>query len=295
MRIVIARQELAAALLFASTDESRYLITGVSIEVRPGKRPLIVATDGRRLVSIETVAEQYDHFSQEVQLTVAPDWADLFVKLGKAVGSKLFPWLCIEHDPGSQQVTVHVVGREETSLEVKRGVLMEGDFPNWRKALPKRNQIREGITDLGVNAEFVGDFAKAAKLLEVKDNVIQMNLVGKEQQVEVKIMRAPNFYGLIMQCKLEEVDNYQPDFLSIMKDVESSAAPAKLAELPVEEELVAKAAEAVRGEGRASVTFLQRHFRLGYVRAQELITELEKREVVGPAKANGEPREVYGV
>lgn len=35
MKIIITRQELKAALLFASNDESRFVLNGVLIEVGP--------------------------------------------------------------------------------------------------------------------------------------------------------------------------------------------------------------------------------------------------------------------
>lgn len=295
MKIVISRQELAAALIFASTDKSRYLITGVLVEVRPGKRPLLVATDGRRLVAIDTVAEQYDHFTEEANLVLVPEWAELFVKLAKAVGTKLFPWVCLEVDADRKAVSVTVMGREETELRVARGVLMEGDYPNWRKTVPSKRAQREAVTDVGLNSELVGDFAKAAKLLECPDNVIQMNLVGKEKAIEIKMPRKPNFYGLLMQCRLEDIDDYQPDFLGIMEELEKAPEPAKLAEPPPDEELVRQATDVVREEGRASVSLIQRRLRLGYARAFQLVEQLEKLEIVGPAKGNGEPREVYGI
>lgn len=56
-------------------------------------------------------------------------------------------------------------------------------------------------------------------------------------------------------------------------------------------QLIAEAVAAVRAEGRASVSLLQRRLRLGYNRASRLMEILEKRGIVGPARG-AEPREI---
>lgn len=218
MKIIVSRQELQAALLFASTDETRYVITGVNVEVKSGAKPLLVATDGRRLVAIETVAEQAaeELFDHEHALLLRPDFVKPIVALSKAFGGKLYPWICFESDPGSKRVHVSLVGGH-VFLEAEQDALIEGEFPNWRAAVPAKNRKREPITDIGLNAEYVGDFAKAAKALGAESPLIQMNLVGKEAQVEVKLMGLPNFYGLVMQCGLQNGVEYQPEFLKIVE------------------------------------------------------------------------------
>jgi hypothetical protein len=215
MKIIISRQELQAAKLFASTDDTRYVITGVNIEVAPGKLPVVVATDGRRVVAIETVAQQDQEFQSEHSILLRPDFVAPICALSKAFGGKLFPWICFDNNPGSSRVTVTLIGGSIT-LHVDAGALIEGQFPNWRLALPAKRQRREPITDIGLNAEFVGDFAKASKILGADSALIQMNLVGREQQVEVKLKSLPNFYGLVMQCKLDDSVEYQPEFVAIV-------------------------------------------------------------------------------
>jgi S-DNA-T family DNA segregation ATPase FtsK/SpoIIIE len=58
------------------------------------------------------------------------------------------------------------------------------------------------------------------------------------------------------------------------------------------DDLVKKAIEIVRGEGRASASMLQRRLRIGYPRAARLMDELEELGVVGPAQGGGREREV---
>ncbi|MDW8171705.1 MAG: DNA translocase FtsK [Anaerolineae bacterium] len=60
-----------------------------------------------------------------------------------------------------------------------------------------------------------------------------------------------------------------------------------------EDELYEQAVEMVRRLDKASVTLLQRRFRIGYTRAARLIDLMEARGVIGPAKENSsKPRDV---
>lgn len=216
MKIVVSRTELAAAMLFASTDDARYIINGILIEVQAfALKPILVATDGRRLVSIESEAEQADDFKTSKSFILKPDVIRAFVSMSKAFGGKMFPWICFEIT-GSKRIIVTLIGGK-IALDVEEGALIEGEFPNWRTCIPAKSKKREAITDLGVNAEFIGDFARAAKVLGAESPIVQMNLVGKEQSVEVKLAGIPNFYGLLMQCKVDENAEYQPEFLNIVK------------------------------------------------------------------------------
>jgi S-DNA-T family DNA segregation ATPase FtsK/SpoIIIE len=58
------------------------------------------------------------------------------------------------------------------------------------------------------------------------------------------------------------------------------------------DELLNKAIDIVRQEGRASTTLLQRHLRIGYARAARIIEALEEQGVVGPDQGGSRGREV---
>jgi len=50
----------------------------------------------------------------------------------------------------------------------------------------------------------------------------------------------------------------------------------------------------VRDMGKASISLLQRHLRIGYTRAARLIDLMEERGVIGPHEGGSKPREVLG-
>jgi len=60
--------------------------------------------------------------------------------------------------------------------------------------------------------------------------------------------------------------------------------------------LLKEAIDLVRREGRASITMLQRRFRVGYTRAARLIDAMEEKKIISPALPNSQVREVldYG-
>lgn len=59
----------------------------------------------------------------------------------------------------------------------------------------------------------------------------------------------------------------------------------------LEDDMYSSAEEAVRDEGKASTSFLQRKLKVGYSRAARLIDLLEENKVIGPADGT-RPREV---
>ncbi|MCQ3931590.1 MAG: hypothetical protein DPW16_14120 [Chloroflexi bacterium] len=56
------------------------------------------------------------------------------------------------------------------------------------------------------------------------------------------------------------------------------------------DDLYDEAVKLVRGRNKASISMLQRHFRIGYTRSARLIDLMEERGVVGPAESGAKPR-----
>lgn len=216
MKITLSRKELSAALLFASTDETRFSITGIQVEMR-GDQPTLIATDGRRLVVIESTADQgdgYDH--SKSGLILRADFVKPLCALSKAIGGETLPWLTFELAEGSKRVQVQIVGRE-FFVDAHDGGLIEAAFPDWRAVIPPRSAVRSPLAEIALNAEMVGDFAKAAKLMGSSTSVVQFNIVDTDQKIEVKLSTLDNFYGLLMPCRLDTTIEFQPEFLGIAK------------------------------------------------------------------------------
>jgi len=232
MKLTFSRQELLASMLFCSDDDSRYVINGLCLQYKPGAQPTVVSTDGKRLVVIESAAVQEDSDAGESeprQIVLRSDFVGPICALNKALCGKLFPWITFGSKLGKTRVTVEMVGGKFW-MEAESGALIETDYPNWLAVIPPKNQKRDPVSELGLNAAYLADYAKVAKLLEASSPHIQMNLVGAEKQVEVKIPSVPNFYGLIMQLRLDEGTEYQPEFLGIVESLTPPPAPEVEAE-----------------------------------------------------------------
>jgi S-DNA-T family DNA segregation ATPase FtsK/SpoIIIE len=82
------------------------------------------------------------------------------------------------------------------------------------------------------------------------------------------------------------VQNTLPAFSPPEEEKESTPLPGQ------GDELIGKAIEVVRAEGRASTTLLQRRLRIGYARASRIIDALEEQGLIGPDLGGSRGREV---
>jgi DNA segregation ATPase FtsK/SpoIIIE-like protein len=64
-------------------------------------------------------------------------------------------------------------------------------------------------------------------------------------------------------------------------------------EFELDDDLLEKAEEIVRENGKASISLLQRRLRVGYSRAARLIDLLEEQGVIGRSSSGGRAREVF--
>ena len=237
MKFTLSRRELLASMLFASTDDSRYTLCGVLIETHIGNRPTLITTDGRRLAVIETTADQSDPDSAEAAFLLRSEILRPLCALSKALGGKTFPWIEFTATLGNRDIGIAFVG-SKCSIRIEDGIFIDGAYPNWRKVLPPKKAPRRPISDLGINSDFMADFSKAAKIMESASPVLQMNLIGQDDAIEVRITTQPNFYALLMPCKTDDSLEYQPEFVSIVKD------------LPVKQEAEKESEEEAELEGK---------------------------------------------
>lgn len=202
--------EVRAAMLFASTDETRFVLNGVKIEVHPGKQPLLIATDGRRLAAIETVADQGTFGESDVDFEII--LSTQFLKPLTAFAKSQSSEMAFEFHPSDRIIANFVGGK--CFVDCEQGAVIQGTYPNWRQCVPTgRKQM---VPHIGVNAEFIGDFAKAAKFMDVETPIISVNLIGKTDAMDIRIEARPNFYGVLMPAKVDDDREWQPEFLEVI-------------------------------------------------------------------------------
>lgn len=211
---IVRADELKAAMLFASTDETRFVLNSLHIEVRVGKAPIIVATDGRRLACIESVAEQGDTPAEvDFELTIGLHFLKPLCAFAKSQSAEI----SFDFHP-SERIVANFVGGK-CYVDCEEGAVIQQAYPNWRQVLPVGEKTQ--VPYIGVNAEYIGDFAKAAKLLGCESPIISVNLIGTGEAMEVRIEARPQFYGVLMPARVEEKGEWQPEFIGLMPEVKT--------------------------------------------------------------------------
>lgn len=118
---------------FRSTDETRFVITGVLLELRPGSPPTLVATDGRCLATVRCTEDIHDATTNE--LIVLPDafirlMAVFFARMEEDDDGREITAV-LSYEPDTGQISAQVL---DIKLEFKE---VEGNYPNWRLVIPE--------------------------------------------------------------------------------------------------------------------------------------------------------------
>lgn len=92
--------ELKAARIFTSSDDSRYAICGVRIECVKGKKPLLISTDGRRLLIIQS---RTDNCEKDEARTLSNTAIDTVVKMAESSKSLLGQKIDITLNPENRE------------------------------------------------------------------------------------------------------------------------------------------------------------------------------------------------
>ena len=227
MKITLTRNEIQAALLFARRDETRFIINGLNIEIKPHKDPLLVATDGRRIAVIKSVsATDYDPAKADT-VTLGP----VFLKTACS--------LSLKYSRKISQITIETAGNSATARGVgftftdEKGVI-NGSFPQWKQVVPGK-RTSAAATEICFNPGYMADYYTAAKLL----GLVTSKFTGLRVQTpvdggpfEVKLGTFGEFYSLLMPMRFDSpMDNYKDIFLKDYLDAPAPAAEPVKAEV----------------------------------------------------------------
>lgn len=147
-KITVNADQLRAISMFVSSDETRYILNGVHIEIDQSNGILFVAIDGRRLVAANLDILKFE-WEEEQQFTIPQRLLDLIPD-----GA---PEVTIERDGDN----VSVSAWNEVQIT---GKLIPGIYPNWRKIFPAQFPTSAGPDLISVNADFWNDIAKFTSL-----------------------------------------------------------------------------------------------------------------------------------
>lgn len=173
----LSRAHLRAALCFAATNDVRYYLNGVHVEVH-GAKHFTVATDGEVLCAIS--GEDVE-CAGETAFTIPSE----AVKAVKASGG---PTVSVTFDAGAKSITV----KDGPTQQQVRAV--EGVFPPWRRVLPAEGQAPEGVV---MNPALFGKMVPAAKALGKKPGAVWTHHSTGGAAV-VQVIGVPEFVGVVM-------------------------------------------------------------------------------------------------
>ena len=140
----------------------------------------------------------------------------------------------------------------------------------------------------GVDSRTILDQTGAEKLLGRGDMLYMPIGASKPERIQGAYIASDEVEHVIDWVKKQQKVDY--DETMIPKKGESSSASDNVNDEP-EDEFYNQAVDLVRRQQTASVSMLQRRFRIGYNRAARIVDEMEAKGIVGPSEGS-KPRQV---
>jgi len=224
-----------------------------------------------RLVSSGAAGEEAEYLPYIV--LVIDEFADLMI-----VSSKEVEMLVTRLAQMARAVGIHlIIATQRPSVDVITG-LIKANFPariSFRVA--SRVDSRTILASIG-----------AEKLLGMGDMLFMPPAAADLVRIhgafvsEREVKRVVDFW----------VKQGQPDYDPGVLEQESAGEYSGEAGEEDLDEVYAQAVEFVKQRGEASISLIQRRFRIGYNRAARIIEAMEREGLLGPVEAAGKPRKV---
>ncbi|MBQ9016022.1 MAG: DNA translocase FtsK [Firmicutes bacterium] len=173
-----------------------------------------------------------------------------------------------------------IVATQRPSVDVITGVI-KANIPS-RIAFAVSSQV---------DSRTILDMAGAEKLVGKGDMLFNPLGSGKPTRVQGAFISDNEVNGVIdfVKSQVEETEYSE----AVIDKIEQANVPdaEKGHTADMGDELLPDAIELVVGAGQASVSMLQRRFRIGYNRAARIIDMMEERQIIGPSEGS-KPRKV---
>lgn len=172
-----------------------------------------------------------------------------------------------------------IVATQRPSVDVITGVI-KANIPS-RIAFAVSSQV---------DSRTILDMAGAEKLVGKGDMLFNPLGSGKPIRVQGAFISDSEVNSVIdfVKSQVEETEYEE----SVLDKIEQANVPdAEKGNRDLDDELLPEAIELVVGAGQASVSMLQRRFRIGYNRAARIIDMMEDRQIIGPSEGS-KPRKV---
>jgi S-DNA-T family DNA segregation ATPase FtsK/SpoIIIE len=176
-----------------------------------------------------------------------------------------------------------VIATQRPSVDVVTG-LIKANFPA---------RISFAVTSQ-VDSRVILDTGGAEKLLGRGDMLYMASDSSKMLRLQGSYISDAELERLVAYWKSLRVASSLPADAAFVQQPLWQEMIAKEKEAAGKDELLERAIEVVREDGRASISLLQRRLRIGYSRAARLIDTMEEQGLIGPEEGTGRGRTVFG-
>ena len=165
IKITFDARTLKAALICTSTDETRYYLKGVAVQL-DGDKLFIVATDGHRLIAMQP---EFTIERDDTDATNRADFGSVIIPADIVKNLKLNKHVddcTLTIDAGKGEI-------EHCGQSVKFGFI-DATFPQWRQIIPQK--ISGDIAQF--DAKYIGELPKIKAAFGEKDSRIAIEHNG---------------------------------------------------------------------------------------------------------------------
>ena len=202
-------------------------------------------------------------------IIVVDELADLMMSVGRDVERPITRLAQM-----ARAIGVHLIlATQRPSIKVITGII-KANFPS-RIAFQVSTKI---------DSRVIIDANGAEKLLGKGDSLFLPPGKGITERIHCAFISDSEIHNLVSYLKTQPKPEQD---ITIISD-----ETTRLEDFDYDDELFPEAAVALVSAGTASVSMLQRHFKIGYARAGRLIDMLEQAGIIGP-HVGSKPREVY--
>jgi len=220
----------------------------------------------------EKVAKSNPQEMMPYIIIVVDELADIMAAYGKEV-----EWAVVRVAQMSRAIGIHlVVSTQRPSVEVITG-LIKANITS-RIALQVASQV---------DSRTILDMPGAERLLGNGDMLFLAGDVGKPKRIQ-GVFTSEKEVASVVKFIRKQVGEIEYEEIIPEPEEQTSFDGQSLA---LDDPLLEEAKQLIIKTGKASASFLQRRFRIGYARAASLLDMLEQMDIIGPADGS-KPREV---
>lgn len=194
MKITISRAAfIAAASVVQASQDIRYYLNGILIEKGPDNHPIIVATDGHRLIA---AIDDNGLCSDDMPESVIIDFGLETLRAAKLAKNLDSPLQIDVQSP----LDVHTTIGEITTNGSKT---IDGTYPDWRRIA----KDTAGKSAGWFNASYVADFERVARFLNPERNKTLTSITLRSDDgntsAAVYFGNAPYAFGILMPMRAD--------------------------------------------------------------------------------------------